>query len=116
MINELSIGNNEHRIYANHLYSKATEGIESTSFERRNQVRLGINNKLSKYWTFLGSTEFKIVDELKFMDWNTKFKYEDECLGFSLSWKRQYTYNSESPTSNNFLFLFSLKKIMESEI
>ena len=35
---------------------------------------------------------------------------------YLFSWKRQYTHNPENPTSNNFLFLFSLKEIMEGDI
>ena len=54
--------------------------------------------------------------EIKYNNINTKIKYEDECLGLSFSWKRQYTHNPEDPTSNSFLFLFSLKEIMEGDI
>ena len=45
-----------------------------------------------------------------------KIKYEDECFGVSLAWTRQFTHNPEDPTSNNFIFLFSLKEIIESDL
>ena len=116
IISKLNIGGENNKVYASHLYSKATEGIESTSLEKRNQMQIGFSNQFSKYWRINGSSEFKIIDELKFLNWRTKIRYEDECFGISFSWNRQYTYNSENPTSNNFLVLFSLKKIMESDI
>ena len=34
----------------------------------------------------------------------------------SLAWTRQFTHNPEDPTSNNFIFLFSLKEIIESDL
>ena len=54
--------------------------------------------------------------KLKLYNYGTKIKYEDECFGMSFSWTRQYTHNPEDPTSNNFVFLFSLKEIMESDL
>ena len=37
-------------------------------------------------------------------------------LASSFNWNRQYTYNKENPTSNNFMFKLSLKKIMENDL
>ena len=116
IITGASLGNSYNRIYANHLYAKRTEGIESLAIGKRNQMSLGFENRISKFWVLNGTSNFDLVDKLKFLNWNTKLKYEDECFGLSFSWNRQYTYNSENPTSNQFLFLFSLKKIMENDI
>ena len=110
------MGNEYNRLYANHLYAKRTEGIESLAIGKRNQMSFGFENRISKFWVLNGTSNFDLVDKLKFLNWNTKLKYEDECFGLSFSWNRQYTYNSENPTSNQFLFLFSLKKIMENDI
>jgi LPS-assembly protein len=35
--------------------------------------------------------------------------YEDECLGVSLSWRRQYTRDRDVPPSSSILFRFNLK-------
>jgi LPS-assembly protein len=37
------------------------------------------------------------------------FSYEDECLGLSLSWRRQYTRDRDVPPSSSVLFRFNLK-------
>ena len=116
LVTNLNLGDNFNRFYLNHLYSKRTEGVEITNLDKRNQMQLGFSNKLSKFWRFDGSTTFDLVEEIKFLNWNSKIVYEDECFGLSFSWNRQYTYNSESPTSNNFMLLFSIKKLMENNI
>jgi LPS-assembly protein len=37
------------------------------------------------------------------------FGYEDECLGLSISWRRQYTRDRDVPPSSSVLFRFNLK-------
>ncbi len=84
--------------------------------ESKNQFNFSFEQKFSEFWSFTTSSTFDKKNKIKFHDINTKIKYEDECLGFSFNWKRQYTHNPEDPTSNSFLFLFSLKEIMENDI
>ena len=84
--------------------------------EAKNQFSLSIEQKFSEYWSFTTSSTFDKKNKIKFHDINAKIKYEDECLGFSFNWSRQYTHMPENPTSNSFQFLFSLKEIMENDI
>ncbi len=115
-INDLSISNKRVTFNINHLFSKATSGLESTSFAKRNQLSLNLKNSFTEYFDFINSTSFDLIDEMKFLNWSSKLKYEDECFGVSFTWDRRYTYNYESPTSNSFVFMFSLKKIMENDL
>ena len=84
--------------------------------EAKNQFHFSIEQKFSEYWSFTTSSTFDNKNKIKFHDINAKVKYEDECLGFSFNWSRQYTHMPENPTSNSFLFLFTLKEIMENDI
>ena len=88
----------------------------TTEIEGKNQYSISYNHQISEFWTFTSSTTFDKKDEIKYNNINSKIKYEDECVGLSFSWRRQYTHNPEDPTSNSFLFLFSLKEIMEGDI
>jgi LPS-assembly protein len=88
----------------------------ATEIEGKNQYSISYNHKISEFWSFTSSTTFDKKNEIKYNNINSKIKYEDECVGISFSWKRQYTHNPEDPTSNSFLFLFSLKEIMEGDI
>ena len=88
----------------------------ATEIDGKNQYSISYNHQISEFWSFTSSTTFDKKDEIKYHDINSKIKYEDECVGLSFSWKRQYTHNPENPTSNSFLFLFSLKEIMEGDI
>jgi len=115
-ITNLSIGDSDNSFYLNHLLSESTDGIETTTISRRNQIGLGFRNLFSKFWSLEVNSNFDLVNEIKFLNWNSKIKYQDECFGLSFSWNRQYTYNSESPTSNNFMLLFSINKIMENDL
>ena len=84
--------------------------------EAKNQFNFSIEQKFSEFWSFTTSSTFDKKNKIKFHDINAKVKYEDECLGFSFNWSRQYTHMPENPTSNSFQFLFSLKEIMENDI
>ena len=84
--------------------------------EAKNQFNFSIEQKFSEYWSFTTSSTFDKKNKIKFHDINAKVKYEDECLGFSFNWSRQYTHMPENPTSNSFQFLFTLKEIMENDI
>ena len=84
--------------------------------EGKNQFSIMYTQDITKYWKLTGSTVFDKKSKIKLHNFGAKIKYEDECLGFSLNWNRQYTHNPEDPTSNNFTFLFSLKEIMESDL
>ena len=88
----------------------------SNLIESKNQFNFSFEQRFSEYWSFTTSSTFDKKNKIKFHDINAKIKYEDECVGFSFNWKRQYTHNPEDPTSNSFLFLFSLKEIMENDI
>ena len=88
----------------------------ATEIEGKNQYSISYNHKISEFWSFTSSTTFDKKVKVKYNNINSKIKYEDECVGMSFSWKRQYTHNPEDPTSNSFLFLFSLKEIMEGDI
>ncbi len=90
--------------------------IGETEIEGKNQYSILYNQNLSEFWSFTTSTTFDKKDKIKYNNIDTKLKYEDECVGLSFSWKRQYTHNAEDPTSNSFLVLFSLKEIMEGDI
>ena len=88
----------------------------ATEIEGKNQYSISYNHKISEFWSFTSSTTFDKKVKVKYNNINSKIKYEDECVGISFSWRRQYTHNREDPTSNSFLFLFSLKEIMEGDI
>ncbi len=84
--------------------------------DSKNQFNVSLEQKFSEFWSFTTSSTFDKKNKIKFHGINAKIKYEDECLGVSFNWSRQYTHNPENPTSNSFLFLFSLKEIMENDI
>ena len=117
ILTDAKLGTSKNNIFLNHLYSAPTNsGFDSTSIAKRNQIGSGFVNTISENWTFHGSTNFDLIDKIKFLNWKTKLIYENECFGLSFNWDRQYTYNSENPTSNNFNVMFSLKKVMENDL
>ena len=82
----------------------------------KNQFSIRFDQKFYNYWNFTAYSTFDKKKKLKLHNYGTKIKYEDECFGVSLAWTRQFTHNPEDPTSNNFIFLFSLKEIIESDL
>jgi len=88
----------------------------TNEIEAKNQFSVSFNQEFSDFWSFTTSTTFDKKNTIKFHNIGAKIKYEDECLGLSFSWNRQYTHNPEDPTSNSFIFLFSFKEIMENDL
>ncbi len=82
----------------------------------KSQFSINFKQNFYDYWNFTAYTTFDKKSKLKLYNYGSKIKYEDECFGVSVSWTRQFTHNPEDPTSNNFVFLFSLKEIMESDL
>lgn len=108
---------NKNQLSINNIHSPVIlDETGATEIEGKNQYSISYNHQISEFWSFTSSTTFDKKDEIKYNNINSKIKYEDECVGLSFSWKRQYTHNPEDPTSNSFLFLFSLKEIMEGDI
>ena len=115
--NSLTFKVNKNQLSINNIHSPVVlDETGATEIEGKNQYSISYNHQISEFWSFTSSTTFDKKDQIKYNNINTKIKYEDECVGLSFSWKRQYTHNPENPTSNNFLFLFSLKEIMEGDI
>ena len=104
----LSLGNTR--------YSAVIDENGKNLIDGKNQFSVRYDQKFYDFWNFTVYSTFDKKGELKLYNYGTKIKYEDECFGMSFSWTRQYTHNPEDPTSNNFVFLFSLKEIMESDL
>ena len=99
------------------IHSPPVVNVSGTNeIEGKNQFSIIYEQDVAKYWKITGSSIFDKKSKIKLHNFGAKIKYEDECLGFSFNWNRQYTHNPEDPTSNNFTFLFSLKEIMESNL
>ena len=104
----LSIGNSR--------YAAVIDENGENLIDGKNQFSVKYDQKFYDFWNFTVYSTFDKKGKLKLYNYGTKIKYEDECFGMSFSWTRQYTHNPEDPTSNNFIFLFSLKEIMESDL
>ena len=104
----LSIGNSR--------YAAVIDQNGENLIDGKNQFSVKYDQKFYDFWNFTVYSTFDKKGKLKLYNYGTKIKYEDECFGMSFSWTRQYTHNPEDPTSNNFIFLFSLKEIMESDL
>ena len=104
----LSIGNSR--------YSAVINEDGENLIDGKNQFSVKYGQKFYDFWNFTVYSTFDKKGKIKLYNYGTKIKYEDECFGMSFTWTRQYTHNPEDPTSNNFVFLFSLKEIMESDL
>ncbi len=101
----------------NNIYSPPVLKSDGTNLiDSKNQYYVAFTQKISDFWSFTTSSTFDKKNKIKFHGINAKVLYEDECLGVSFNWQRVYTHNPENPTSNSFLFLFSIKEILESDL
>tara|TARA_B100000287_G_scaffold434370_1_gene498620 strand:+ start:2099 stop:4264 length:2166 start_codon:yes stop_codon:yes gene_type:complete len=101
---------------SNNHYAPVVDENGKSLIDGKNQFSFRYDQKFDDFWNFTAYTTFDKKNKLKLFNYGTKIKYEDECFGVSLAWTRQFTHNPEDPTSNNFVFLFSLKEIMDNDL
>ena len=105
--NQLSLGGNYTNFVFNHIYSTPFVSDDGTDEIEKNQFSFSLNQNSSTTGALLEPQHLIKKKKLNFITLEQKLKYEDECFGLSLTWNRYYTHNSEDPTSNSFMFMFS---------
>jgi len=83
--------------------SQVVPGVDSRE-EVNGQGTLG----LWDYWVLYAEAR-RDLEASQMIDSEFGFGYEDECLGVSLSWRRQYTRDRDVPPSSSVLVRFNLK-------
>jgi LPS-assembly protein len=83
--------------------SEVLPGID-TREEINAQATLGIFD----YWLIYAAARRDLANDEMLGD-EFGFGYDDECLGVSLSYRRQYTRDRDVPPSTSVLFRFNLK-------
>ena len=77
-------------------------------FDRREEINAQGTMGLWDYWLLYAEAR-RDLSASQMIDTEFGFGYADECLGLSLSWRRQYTRDRDVPPSSSILFRFNLK-------
>jgi LPS-assembly protein len=77
-------------------------------FSSREEVNGQGTLGLWDYWVLYAEAR-RDLQASQMIDSEVGFGYEDECLGVSLSWRRQYTRDRDVPPSSSVLVRFNLK-------
>jgi LPS-assembly protein len=77
-------------------------------FNAREEVNGQGTLGLWDYWVLYAEAR-RDLEASQMIDSEFGFGYEDECLGVSLSWRRQYTRDRDVPPSSSVLVRFNLK-------
>jgi LPS-assembly protein len=104
-------------------YSRLNRNIGIEDLEDREEVRVAGRAKIAKYWALVGSS---IVDltaraptnaltlnssNFNFIRNSVGIEYEDECLLFGLSWRRNYTQDRDFQRGSTVIFRLVLKSL-----
>lgn len=85
---------------------------EDSEFEARQEVRAGVSAKLNRYWRTNGSFVYDVeADEKRSI--GAGLTYEDECLVFTASYRRNFFRDRDVEPDNTILFRVLFKTLGE---
>jgi len=96
-----------------------TDNIED--LRDREEIRIGARAKITRHWSVFGSSVIdltsasedpaSIADGYEPVRQRFGVAYEDECLEFGLTWRRDYDPTGDSGRGNSFLFRLAFKNL-----
>ncbi len=103
-------------------YSRLNRNIAIEGLENREEFRFAGRAKITKFWSIVGSS---IVDltprtpanrltgarEFNFIRNSAGIEYEDECLVFGISWRRNYTQDRDFQRGTTVILRLVLKTL-----
>lgn len=121
--NELDLTLGTRRTYATVGYLRLNRDIsrEVEDLRDREELRLGGRVQLSRYWSAFGSTVLDLTgqqeeplseaDGYQPVRHRLGFAYDDECLEFAVTWRRDYERFGDARQGNTFLFRLGFKNL-----
>ncbi len=119
--NEIDATVGGRRTFAEIGYSRLNRDIAIEDLPDREEVRAGGRVQLTRFWSVFGSVILDLTsrsdDPLSIADGFDPIRhrigiaYEDECLEFGVTWKRDYTQVQDVRRGNSFLLKLALKNL-----
>ena len=119
--NEIDATVGSRRTFAEIGYSRLNRDIALEDLPDREEVRAGGRVQVSRYWSVFGSAILDLTsrrdDLLSLADGFDPVRhrigiaYEDECLEFGISWRRDYTQVRDVARGNTFGLRLALKNL-----
>ncbi len=104
-------------------YSRLNRNIGIEDLEDREEVRVAGRAKITKYWSVVGSSIIDLSDrtlnsqsainsgKFNFVRNSAGIEYEDECLLFGLSWRRNNTQDRDFRRGSTVILRLALKTL-----
>jgi LPS-assembly protein len=118
---DATIGTDQTYLTAGYLRLNRNIGPTLEDLRDREEIRLGGRVKLARYWSVFGSTIVDLTDSREDVtSINDGFEpirhrlgiaYDDDCLRFSLTWKRDYDPSGDARRGNTYQIRISFKNI-----
>jgi LPS-assembly protein len=118
---DLTLGSDKTYVTAGYLRLNRNIGPTLEDLSDREEIRLGGRVQLAKYWSVFGSTTIDLTDRtedpVSLADGYEPIRhrlgvaYEDDCLQFSLTWKRDYEDSGDARRGNTYLIRLSFRNL-----
>jgi len=119
--NEIDITVGGRRNFAEIGYLRLNRDITFEDLPDREEVRAGGRVQIARFWSAFGSVILDLTDRTDDPTSNADgfepvrhrigVAYEDECLQFGVTWRRDYTSDRDFRRGNTFLLTLSLKNL-----
>lgn len=95
--------------------------VDFEDLNDREEIRLGARATISRFWSVFGSAIVDLTDEnedptstadgFEAIRHRLGVAYEDDCLTFSATWRRDYQDTGDAQSGNSFLFRLAFKHL-----
>ncbi|APG63725.1 organic solvent tolerance protein [Sphingorhabdus lutea] len=118
---DATIGSKETYFQMGYLRLNRNNSLQLEDIADREEIRLGARVKIGKFWSIFGSTNIDLTgqeeDPLTSADGyepirhRLGFSYDDDCLSFGLTWRRDYQPSGDARAGNSFLFRLAFRNL-----
>ncbi len=102
-------------------YLNLNRDIDLEDLGDREEIRLGARWKFARYWSIFGSTivdltsrredPLTLADGFEPIRHRVGIAYEDECLEFGVTWRRDYVTTGDARRANTYMLRIALKNL-----
>ncbi|MCK5042279.1 MAG: LPS assembly protein LptD, partial [Sphingomonadales bacterium] len=92
-------------------YYKLNRGTDFIGLEDREEIRVAASYEVKDSWTVYGDVIRNLTNGYEPIAHQLGLRYRDECLEFSLAWKKSFTTDRDILPGNSIMFRINLKHL-----
>ena len=92
-------------------YFFAEEGIAASRSDKREELQISLNSRISRYWSATLGTHQDLTNDGGSLSHTLRASYLDECFGFNATAGRTFTRDADTEPEGRIMFQFIFKNL-----